>query len=53
MAAQQNARKKGSCLYIIRQKRKPGKGIRLRQEWHLGGHPQVSAKPLIQIVLPE
>jgi hypothetical protein len=33
--------------YIIRQKVRPGEGIRLRQEWHLDGHFQFQAKPLI------
>ena len=47
MAAQRNARRKGYCLYIIRQKVRPGEGIRLRQEWHLDGHFQFQAKPLI------
>jgi hypothetical protein len=49
MAAQRNARRKGYCLDIIRQKGRPGEGIRLCQELHLGNQFQVQAKPLIQI----
>jgi hypothetical protein len=47
MAAQPNARRKGYGLYIIRQKDIPGEDIRLPQEWHLGGHFQFRAKPMI------
>ena len=49
MAVQQNARRKGYCLDIIRQKDRPGEGIRLRQELHLGGHCQGQSKLLIQL----
>src|SRR5580704_10180639 len=50
MAVQQNARRKRYCFDIIREKDRPGEGIRLRHELHSGGHCRGQAKLLIQTV---